>query len=75
VLWLIFVILAAGIKIEEALAKEGTERGLGLTSMRERSELSGGALSIEPSPGHGTVVQVTWPEKTGAGEESGDGGK
>jgi hypothetical protein len=51
VLWLIFVILAAGIV------------------------LSGGTFSTESSPGHGTVVQVTWPEKTGAGEESGDGGE
>ena len=58
-----------GFEIEKALTKEGTERGLGLTSMRERSELSGGTFSIESSPGQGTVVQVTWSEKTGAGEE------
>ena len=58
-----------GFEIEKALTKEGTERGLGLASMRERSELSGGTFSIESSPGQGTVVQVTWPEKTGAGEE------
>ena len=57
-----------GFEIEKALTKEGTERGLGLASMRERSELSGGTFSIESSPGQGTVVQVTWPEKTGAGE-------
>ena len=60
-----------GFEIEKALTKESTERGLGLASMRERSELSGGTFSIESSPGKGTVVQVTWPEKTGAGEESG----
>ena len=59
-----------GFEIEKALTKEGTERGLGLASMRERSELSGGTFSIESSPGKGTVVQVTWPEKTGAGEET-----
>ncbi len=59
-----------GFEIEKALAKEGTERGLGLASMRERSELSGGFFSIESSPGQGTVVQVTWSEKTGAGEET-----
>jgi signal transduction histidine kinase len=58
-----------GFEIEKALAKEGTERGFGLASMRERSELSGGTFSIESSPGQGTVVQVSWPEKTGAGEE------
>lgn len=57
-----------GFEIEKALTREGTERGLGLASMRERSELSGGTFSIESSPGQGTVVQVAWSEKTGAGE-------
>ncbi len=60
-----------GFEIEKALTKEGTERGLGLASMRERSELSGGTFSIESAPGKGTVVQVTWPEEKGAGKETG----
>jgi signal transduction histidine kinase len=59
-----------GFEIEKALSKESTERGLGLASMRERADLSGGTFSIESAPGKGTVVQVTWPEKTGTGKET-----
>lgn len=36
-------------------------RGLGLTSMRERIELSGGSLTIESTPGWGTRIQAFWP--------------
>ena len=59
-----------GFEVEKAQTREGTERGLGLASMRERTELSGGTFSIESTPGKGTVVRVAWPEKTGAGEET-----
>ncbi len=38
-------------------------RGLGLTSMKERSELSGGSFSIESIEGKGTVVRASWPLK------------
>ena len=58
-----------GFEIEKALTKESTERGLGLASMRERTELSGGTFCIESALDRGTVVQVTWPGKTGTGEE------
>ena len=59
-----------GFEVEKALTKESTERGLGLASMRERTELSGGTFSIDSAPGKGTVVQVTWPEKTGTSKET-----
>jgi signal transduction histidine kinase len=59
-----------GFEIEKALTKGSTERGLGLASMRERTELSGGAFSIESSPGKGTVVRGTWTEKAGAEKET-----
>lgn len=36
-------------------------RGLGLSSMRERTELSGGSYAIESSPGSGTVIRASWP--------------
>ncbi len=39
----------------------GTMAGLGLTSMRERTELSGGSFAIESKPGEGTVVRTNWP--------------
>jgi signal transduction histidine kinase len=34
--------------------------GMGLASMRERAELSGGRLEIESRPGEGTRVRVSW---------------
>lgn len=35
--------------------------GMGLISMRERAEFSGGMFSIESAPGRGTSMRVTWP--------------
>jgi PAS domain S-box-containing protein len=35
-------------------------RGLGLYSMRERAELSGGFLEIKSAPGKGTAIRATW---------------
>ena len=40
---------------------ETSKRGLGLTSMRERTELSGGAFVIESTPGKGTIIRASWP--------------
>ena len=34
--------------------------GLGLQSMRERAELSGGAYAIDSAPGKGTCIRVRW---------------
>lgn len=36
-------------------------KGLGLNSMRERAELSGGAFQILSKSGKGTVVEASWP--------------
>lgn len=36
-------------------------KGLGLYSMHERAELSGGVLTIRSAPGNGTTVLSTWP--------------
>ena len=38
-----------------------TANSLGLTSMRERAELTGGSFSIESAPGEGTTVRGSWP--------------
>jgi len=37
-----------------------SQRGFGLTSMRERAAASGGTLSVRSSPGHGTTVEGCW---------------
>ena len=50
-----------GFDLLEAQSRIGTGRGLGLDSMRERAELSGGSFSIESSKGAGTVIRATWP--------------
>jgi signal transduction histidine kinase len=38
-----------------------TAPSLGLTSMRERAELTGGTFSIESTPGEGTTIRAFWP--------------
>jgi PAS domain S-box-containing protein len=40
---------------------ENIKQGLGLTSMRERTELSRGSLEIESIPGKGTTIKASWP--------------
>jgi PAS domain S-box-containing protein len=50
-----------GFPVEEILSPENTERGLGLTGMRERAELTGGTFSIESSPSGGTNLRASWP--------------
>lgn len=39
--------------------------GFGLTSMRERTELSGGDFSIESEIGTGTTIRTSWPVPEG----------
>jgi signal transduction histidine kinase/FixJ family two-component response regulator len=39
---------------------EWNSGGLGLASMKERMDLSGGAFSISSSPGKGTTIRASW---------------
>lgn len=39
-------------------------QGIGLVSMKERAELSGGSLCIRSLPGTGTIVSARWPADT-----------
>ena len=50
-----------GFDAEKTLSKESYKRGLGLSSMRERAELSGGSFNIESVRGKGTTIRVSWP--------------
>jgi PAS domain S-box-containing protein len=50
-----------GFNLMEVLSVEGSKRGLGLTSMRERIELSGGSFVVESTRGRGTVIRALWP--------------
>ena len=40
---------------------ESIKMGLGLGSMRERAELSGGSFDIESVRGKGSVLRALWP--------------
>jgi PAS domain S-box-containing protein len=50
-----------GFDLEEILSSERSKRGLGLDSMRERTELSRGTFEIETAPGGGTMIRANWP--------------
>ena len=49
-----------GFTPEKELTMESTGRGLGLSSMRERVELSGGSFDIESAKGKGTIIRASW---------------
>ena len=50
-----------GFDLEGLISMESSKRGFGLSSMRERTELSGGSLVIESTSGKGTIIHATWP--------------
>lgn len=51
-----------GFSPQEVVNSGSTERkSLGMTSMRERAELAGGALHVESKPGEGTKIRVILP--------------
>ena len=50
-----------GFNLEKVGSQETTMRGLGLTSMRERTELSGGSFDIGSTEGKGTIIRASWP--------------
>ncbi|MEN6440302.1 MAG: PAS domain S-box protein [Syntrophobacter sp.] len=50
----------AGMELD-MIIRTSTARSLGLTSMRERAELTGGSFSIESTPGKGTIIRACWP--------------
>jgi PAS domain S-box-containing protein len=50
-----------GFDLEDVLSAESSKRGLGLASMKERTELSGGSFSVESAKGKGTTIRTSWP--------------
>lgn len=51
-----------GFDIEEAFSVESSERGFGLASMKERTELLGGTFAMESAKGEGTIILASWPD-------------
>lgn len=45
--------------------RDAARRGLGMSTMRERAEITGGRFQIESVPGRGTAIHVFWPCPTG----------
>jgi signal transduction histidine kinase len=50
-----------GFDLEEELDIDGSKRGFGLGSMKERIELSGGSFSLESVRRQGTTIRASWP--------------
>ena len=50
-----------GFDLQEALHVDGSKRGFGLGSMKERIELSGGSFSLESVRRQGTTIRASWP--------------
>ena len=49
-----------GFDVQKALSIESSRRGFGLTSMRERVEISGGVFAIESVEGTRTTITALW---------------
>lgn len=45
----------------EVAVRNGSDRGLGLLSMKERANLSGGNYSMDSACGQGTRISICWP--------------
>jgi len=50
-----------GFDVEEAESSKGSAHGLGLLSMNDRAELSGGLFKIQSTKGAGTNIMASWP--------------
>ena len=51
-----------GFDTSAAHGKDNVGKGLGLDSMRERVEMTGGQFELQSQPGRGTTVLASWPE-------------
>jgi PAS domain S-box-containing protein len=49
-----------GFDLEDLLSANTERRGFGITSMKERTELSGGSFSIKSAIGQGTTIRASW---------------
>ncbi len=54
-----------GFDLEQVLSMKSQERGIGLASMRERAELTGGDFQLVSAPGSGTRIRICWPAPGG----------
>ena len=52
-----------GFDPEKALSLKNSEKRFGITSMKERTELTGGSFAIKSIPGAGTAISASWPQE------------
>lgn len=50
-----------GFDPESLSSRDSLKKGLGLSSMKERVEFSGGSFSLNSAKGKGTVIRAVWP--------------
>ena len=50
-----------GFDLKSLSSRKISKKGLGLSSMKDRVEFSGGSFSIESAKGKGTVIRAVWP--------------
>ncbi len=50
-----------GFDLEKVFSTESSKKGMGLSSMRERTEISGGTFEIQSVHGKGTSILASWP--------------
>jgi two-component system NarL family sensor kinase len=52
-----------GLDLNHTLCPAPVLKGLGLASMKERAQLSGGTLFIKSEPDRGTTIRAFWPDE------------
>jgi PAS domain S-box-containing protein len=55
----------SGFDLDRVLSLKSRERGIGLASMRERAELTGGDFQVVSTPHSGTQIRICWPATAG----------
>jgi signal transduction histidine kinase len=45
----------------QGFARDAVKKGLGLSTMKERAQLSGGYFDLESAAEQGTIVRISWP--------------
>ncbi|MFV9691581.1 MAG: histidine kinase [Desulfobacteria bacterium] len=58
-----------GFDPEEALSLKNSEKRFGITSMKERTELTGGSFAIKSTPRAGTAISASWPQDSSIQEQ------
>ncbi|MDL1979059.1 MAG: histidine kinase [Deltaproteobacteria bacterium] len=58
-----------GFDPAKALSLKNSEKRFGITSMKERTELTGGSFAIKSTPGTGTAISASWPQDSSIQEQ------